>query len=68
MNIKQAIAQVVEGHDLRREQMYDVFLQLMSGETSDAQIGAFLVALRIKGESIGAVSYTHLTLPTTPYV
>lgn len=56
MNIKQAIAQVVEGHDLRREQMYDVFLQLMSGETSDAQIGAFLVALRIKGESIGEIT------------
>jgi len=56
MNIKQAIAQVVEGHDLSREQMYDVFLQLMSGETSDAQIGAFLVALRIKGESIGEIT------------
>ena len=66
MNIKQAIAQVVEGHDLSREQMYDVFLQLMSGETSDAQIGAFLVALRIKGES--TVSYTHLTLPTSDLV
>ena len=56
MNIKQAIAQVVEGHDLSRAQMYDVFLQLMSGETSDAQIGAFLVALRIKGESIGEIT------------
>ena len=56
MNIKQAIAQVVEGHDLSREQMYDVFLRLMSGETSDAQIGAFLVALRIKGESIGEIT------------
>jgi anthranilate phosphoribosyltransferase len=33
-----------------------VFLQLMSGETSDAQIGAFLVALRIKGESIGEIT------------
>ena len=56
MNIKQAIAKVVEGHDLSRAQMYDVFLQLMSGETSDAQIGAFLVALRIKGESIGEIA------------
>ena len=56
MNIKQAIAQVVEGHNLSRAQMYDVFLQLMSGETSDAQIGAFLVALRIKGESIGEIT------------
>ena len=56
MNIKQAIAQVVEGHNLSRAQMYDVFLQLMSGQTSDAQIGAFLVALRIKGESIGEIT------------
>ena len=55
MNIKEAIAEVVDGQDLTRDQMYDVFLQLMSGGVSDAQIGAFLVALRIKGESIGEI-------------
>lgn len=56
MNIKEAIAEVVDGQDLTRDQMYDVFLQLMSGGVSDAQIGAFLVALRIKGESIGEIT------------
>jgi len=56
MDIKQAIAQVVEGQDLSRAQMYAVFRQLMSGDTSDAQIGAFLVALRIKGESISEIT------------
>ena len=56
MNIKEAIADVVGGQDLTRDQMYDVFLQLMSGGVSDAQIGAFLIALRIKGESIGEIT------------
>ena len=56
MNIKEAIADVVDGQDLTRDQMYDVFLQLMSGGVSDAQIGAFLIALRIKGESIGEIT------------
>ena len=56
MNIKEAIAEVVDGQDLTRDQMYDVFLQLMSGGASDAQIGAFLVALRIKGESIDEIT------------
>ena len=56
MDIKQAIAQVVEGQDLTRGQMYEVFRRLMSGDTSEAQIGAFLVALRIKGESISEIT------------
>jgi len=56
MNIKEAIADVVGGQDLTRDQMYEVFLQLMSGGVSDAQIGAFLIALRMKGESIGEIT------------
>lgn len=52
MEIQQALARVVEGNSLQREQMAIVMRQIMSGEATDAQIGALLVALRMKGESI----------------
>ncbi|MFT5210887.1 MAG: anthranilate phosphoribosyltransferase [Flavobacterium sp.] len=47
-----AIASVIAGQDLSRSDMLDVMRCIMSGEASDAQIGGFLVGLRIKGESI----------------
>jgi len=56
MNIQQALAQLVEGEDLSRADMAAVMLQLMSGECTDAQIGALLVALRIKGETIEEIA------------
>ncbi|MDZ7262222.1 MAG: anthranilate phosphoribosyltransferase [candidate division KSB1 bacterium] len=48
--IQQAIDKLVRGEDLSCEQAHDSMKQIMSGETTDAQIGAFLVALRMKGE------------------
>ncbi|MDE0746680.1 MAG: anthranilate phosphoribosyltransferase [Porticoccaceae bacterium] len=56
MDIKQALAIVVNRQDLSREGMREVMRQIMSGGASDAQIGAFLVALRIKGESIDEIT------------
>ena len=56
MNIQQALAHLVEGKDLPRADMADVMRQLMSGECTDAQIGALLVALRIKGETIDEIA------------
>ena len=73
MDIKQALENVVLGKNLSASEMRDVMRQIMTGNATEAQIGAFLVALRMKGESIQrqwpdadipAVSYTHLTLPT----
>lgn len=55
MNIQQALAQLVEGKDLAREEMAAVMQQVMSGQCTDAQIGALLVALRIKGETIDEI-------------
>ena len=56
MNIQEAIAKVIEGADLSRGEMTDVMNQIMSGEATDAQIGAFLIALRVKGESVDEIA------------
>ena len=52
MDIKQAIAQVIEGQDLNRNQMGQVMTQIMTGEATPSQIGGFLVGLRMKGETV----------------
>ncbi len=56
MNIQEAIAKVIEGADLGRGEMMDAMNQIMSGEATDAQIGAFLIALRVKGECVDEIA------------
>ncbi|KAA1192039.1 anthranilate phosphoribosyltransferase [Pseudohalioglobus sediminis] len=56
MDIQQAIAALVDARDLTRQDMAAVMHQVMSGATTDAQIGALLVALRIKGETIEEIA------------
>ena len=56
MDIKQALEIVVLGTDLSAAEMRDVMRQIMTGNASEAQIGAFLVALRMKGESIDEIA------------
>lgn len=60
MNIKDAIKTVVSEQHLSVDAATAVFNQIMSGEATDAQIAAFIVALRLKGETVdeitGAVS------------
>ncbi|MCL1981328.1 MAG: anthranilate phosphoribosyltransferase [Proteobacteria bacterium] len=53
--IREAIAKVVNLRHLSEEEMVDVMQEIMSGEASDAQIGAFITALRMKGESIDEI-------------
>jgi anthranilate phosphoribosyltransferase len=54
--IKQALSLVMEGQHLSREIMFDAMAQIMSGGATDAQIGAFLVGLRLKGETIDEIT------------
>ena len=54
--IQEAIRDLIAGADLGRAKMRAVMEQIMSGQATDAQIGAFLVALRIKGESIDEIA------------
>ena len=49
--IREAIDIVVSGHSLNREQATEVMQEIMEGEATPAQLGAFLTALRLKGES-----------------
>ena len=56
MDIKQALVRVVERQDLSTAEMTDVMRQIMTGQCDDAQIGGFLVALRMKSESIDEIT------------
>jgi len=49
MDIKTAIQRVTAGNDLSSEEMIAVMRDVMSGQTTDAQIAAFLVGLQMKG-------------------
>ena len=55
MDIKAAIAQLMQAKDLSGESMIEVMRAIMSGVTTDAQNAAFLVALQIKGASVEEV-------------
>lgn len=56
MEIKAALEHLVDGDSLPREAMRDVMTAVMSGEATPAQIGALLVALRMKGETIDEIA------------
>lgn len=56
MNIKQALARLVERQDLAEDEMIAVMRCVMNGEATAAQIGALLVALRMKGETLDEIT------------
>lgn len=55
MNIKQAIGRVVTGQDLTEIEMISAMNDIMGGNATDAQIGSFITALRMKGETIDEI-------------
>lgn len=55
MDIKRAIGQAVTGKDLTESEMIAVMGEIMSGGCTDAQISAFITALRMKGETIDEI-------------
>lgn len=56
MNIQQAIKNMTKNIHLTEPQMKDVMYSIMQGETTNAQIGAFLMGLRLKGETIEEIT------------
>ena len=51
MDIRDAIDRTVSGDALAMDEAASVMRQIMSGEATQAQLGSFLTALRLKGET-----------------
>ncbi len=56
MDIQKAIAAVVEHQSLSAEDMQSVMTDIMTGKATPAQIGGFLIALRMKGETVEEIT------------
>ena len=56
MDMQSAIKAVTEKQDLSAEDMTAVMRTIMTGEATPAQIGGFLVGLRMKGETVDEVA------------
>lgn len=56
ISMQQAIKAVTEKHDLTAEEMNATMRLIMTGEATPAQVGGFLVGLRMKGESIDEIT------------
>ncbi len=56
MNMKQAITRVIDRQDLSAEEMTAVMRTIMTGGATPAQIGGFLIGLRMKGETVTEIT------------
>ena len=54
--IMEAIGKVVKGDDLTEEEMKVAMEEVMTGKATEAQIGSFITALRIKGETVDEIT------------
>jgi anthranilate phosphoribosyltransferase len=54
--IQDALSQLLDGGDLSRDDARRVMGSIMAGEATPAQIGGFLVALRLKGETADEIA------------
>lgn len=62
MDIKGALARIVEGGDLTQDESAAVFQEIMTGVATPAQMGAFLAAIRVKGETPAELAGAALTM------
>lgn len=56
MDIRSAIAAIIERQDLTANEMHDVMHGIMTGDATPAQIGGFLIGLRMKGETVDEIA------------
>jgi anthranilate phosphoribosyltransferase len=54
--IKESINSLVQGIDLSDGEMSECMNEIMEGKATEAQIGAFLTALRVKGETVDEIT------------
>ena len=55
-DFKRLIALVADGASLSRQQAEEAFEVIMSGEATPSQMGAFLMALRVRGETVDEIT------------
>lgn len=53
--IRESIARLVAGENVSREDAYKTMIEIMSGEATESQIAGFLIALRMKGETVDEI-------------
>ncbi len=56
MPLKAAIAEVINGRDLSMAAAHEAMNIIMSGQATQAQIGSYLTALRMKGETVAEIA------------
>jgi anthranilate phosphoribosyltransferase len=54
--IQDALARLLDGRDLSRSEAREAMGEIMRGEATPGQIGGFLVALRLKGETVDEIA------------
>ena len=54
--MKEVLARVASGATLQRDEAYEAFAIIMSGDATPAQIGAFLMGLRVRGETVEEIT------------
>lgn len=56
MMINKAVKQIIAGKNLTEKEAFDAMNQIMEGKATDAQIAAFLIGLRVKGETVEEIT------------
>ncbi len=56
MKAQDILHKVVDGHDLTEDEMVSIMTQVMEGKVDRSLLGAFLTALRMKGETVAEIS------------
>jgi anthranilate phosphoribosyltransferase len=60
--IREAIGKIVAGQSLAQEEAADVMEEIMAGEATPAQLGAFISLLRLKGETVDEIAGLAATM------
>lgn len=60
--IRETIAKLAAGEDISRDDAYRTMLEIMNGEATESQIAGFLIALRLKGETVDEIVGSALAM------